>query len=297
MKLIKLLLAAVILITSISACQKEITEDTTTPIPPNIIPDSNYLSKMYEIGIERGVTDTVEIWTYTYDANKRVIHLSDSSSVIGANYLASWQYFYYGNDTIPYKSTYTVQGPGYISTDSLITYFYYNASGQRIKDSVINQNGAVNDYTKNFYQYLPGKIYGLTKDSTYNGFAYVVYLTFDSATIINGNIVNNKRNFNYSADSVISIFTYDDKPAPFAKLSNFKTFEIFPFGETFFYEMPQNNNRLKANEYSSGTGYLFEEDFTGKYIYKPNGYPSQIYYPDPADPALIYKISFVYKAL
>ena len=28
---------------------------------------------------------------------------------------------------------------------------------------------------------------------------------------------------------------------------------------------------------------------------KPNGFPSQIYYPDPADPALIYKISFVYK--
>jgi hypothetical protein len=297
MKLIRLLLTAVIITAGISSCQKEITEDATAPIPPNIIPDSNYLSKMYEIGIERGITDTVEIWTYTYDANKRVILLSDSSDVIGASYVANWQYFYNGNDTIPYKSIYTVLGPGYNSADSLISYFYYNASGQRIKDSVIDQNGTANDYRKNFYQYLPGKIYGISKDSTYNGFAYVVYLTFDSATVVNGNILYNKKYFYSSADSVISTFTYDDKPAPFERLSNFKTFEMFPFGETFFYEMPQNNNRLKANEFSSGTGYLFEEDFTGKYIYKSNGYPSQIYYPDPADPALIYKISFVYKAL
>ena len=290
----KLLVTAAIICISISACQKDFTpEDDINP--PGTVTDSNYLYKMYEIGIVGAVADTVNTWTYTYDAIKRVVNLRDSSSVIGAVYVAGWQYFYFGNDTLPYKSTYNVQGSGFNPTDSLISYFYYNSSGQRIKDSIIDKNNGENNYAKNYYQYPTGKIYGLCKDSTYNGTGYVINLTYDTAMLANGNIIHNRKYSN--SDSIISTFTYDNKPSPFSKLSNYKTFDIFPFGETFFYEMPQLNNRLKANEHISGTGFSFDEDFTGKYLNKLNGYPYQIYYPDPSNPSFIYKVSFVYKSL
>ncbi len=293
-------LFAVILIFAISftACQKEISVDTLPPA--GSVADSNYLDKIYDIEIDGGVADTFNIWTYTYDANKRVIRMKAVSAEIGYPEFSDNQYFYNGSDTLPYKSIYIYGDGNTFQLDTTISYFYFNSLGKRIKDSVLLlSNGTSLTYSLNYYQYSGDKIYGLAKDSTIDYSGTYVNKTFDTATVLNGNIVFNVKHGDYSR-TVISSFNYDDKPSPFAKLSNSKTYIIFPSGETLHKHMPQINNRLKVREESFNNGisyYLYDEDLTGKYLYKPNGYPYQIYYPDPSDPSFIYKVSFVYKSL
>jgi hypothetical protein len=297
---VKLLALIFIFVTGFAACQKEISVET--PLPPSgLIVDSNYLSKIYDIAIDGGIADTFNITTYTYDANKRVIRMRVLSTSISDPEFEDQQYFYNGSDTLPFKAIFFSGGHGAtFQLDTTISYFYFNSLGQRIKDSVIQMNnGARLTYSLYYYQYAGDKIFGFAKDSSVDFSGSFVNRIFDTATVLDGNIVFNVKHDDY-ARTIVSSFSYDHQPSPFAKLSNFKTYSIFPFGETLYDQMPQINNRLKAREEIFNNGisfYIYDEDLTGKYLYKPNGYPYEIYYPDPLDPASIYKVSFVYGSL
>lgn len=233
------------------------------------------------------------IWTLLYDANKRVVKLIDSATLI--DYVDIYDYFYHGADTLPYKLSYRTERPDPSVNDTILTYFYYNSMGQRIKDSVFNRDDIGSSYEVSTYQYLPGKIYGHKRDSLSNGIGHSTWSIYDTATVENGNIV---ANIKYGPqDTIYSTFTYDSNPSPFFKLSHFKTFALFPSGHTYSYDMYHINNRLKAYETNSSTVFIYDEDLTGKYFYKPNRFPYHMSVVPPEYPTETYKISYVYQAL
>lgn len=125
---------------------------------------------------------------------------------------------------------------------------------------------------------------------------HVSYRLDTAATDQAGNLISYK---GWSADPTPvlirrSTFTYDNKPNPFAILSNYKTLEIFPGGETFIDEMQAKNNRLHANEKDAYGNVTFDEDLTGRYIYKSNGLPASVSQPGFGG---TFKTIFIYRSL
>jgi hypothetical protein len=103
-------------------------------------------------------------------------------------------------------------------------------------------------------------------------------------------------------DTIVSVITYDAKPSPFARLSNYKAYAVFPFGETVYDKSAQKNNRLHITETIRGniTGYnLYDEDFTGLYTYSANGYPKEIFINNylSTNPGNYFSFVFTYTAL
>jgi hypothetical protein len=296
-----------------TACQKEASfEQGNNPVVPVTTPDSNYLSKIYEIENDGITVDTIGISTYFYDAGKRVTLLTDSSiSNSGVFFVRKkHQYFYNGTDTLPIKSIMEETDGFGSQTYTTTTFFYYNAAGQKTGDSAIMTLPPVvaplERYVRvNSYQYTTGEIYGTgVSRSIYAGSpATTDYISKDTAKLdARGNVIKNTKIKTVPglvlADTTISVMTYDGNPSPFARLSNYKAYIVFPFGETFSHEFVQKNNRLRMTETMSGTiGHSFDEDFTGFYSYRPDGYPKGIFIPDPLIPMGYYKIVYVYTAL
>ncbi len=299
MKFSSFLLTAFACLTfSFVSCKKE---GSAVENPNTITPgDSSYLSVIYDIYKNGSVSDTDASMIYSYDASKRVIKLKDSAWHPTFDYrTATTVYFYQGNDTLPYKSTQTTVWYAAKPDQVINSFYYYNTAGLRIKDSVITPS---NHYVA-LQQYLPGKIVSSRVDSFFSAPTYNYYYTEtrkDTAIQdVSGNVISNvsRRGTAYVYQSTV---TYDNHPSPFIKLSNSKTLALFPTGETLVMEMPQTNNRLKILETSSLHGQTpivqYNNDLTGKYIYKANGYPAQITITDPAT-GEINIVVFTYTAL
>lgn len=319
MKLIRLLLTAIMIAVGITACQKEIVEENIITTPPSTLSDSNYLDKIYFIDSVNGIKDTFQYYKYQYDNTKRVTNLTGYyvwNNVFEK--LEEHEYYYIGSDTLPYKSislyfefANEYSNPAII--DTTITFHFYNNLGKKLKDSVLN----VEHYTLggpvyfkswkeiNQYQYTSNAIYNLNTNTTLNSnqpFSTDPQIFLDTALLdVKGNIVSYKRNFinnNISMPERIGSFTYDDKPSPFEKLSNFRALSVFPTGETFIEIMQSVNNRLKVYEENVYLGSVtFEEDLTGKYSYNANGFPRIIIQEEPSGSGTFFLSSFVYKAL
>lgn len=292
-----LLLSAIII-----SCQKEMDENALLN-PVNNFGDSSYLETMYEIDSIAGVNDTLGIWRYEYDNLRRVTVLTEFSNSNGAfDGKAVYRYFYAGNDTLPFKQIY--YSYNYVNNtwqpgDSLSILYFYDSQGRNLKDSAINYDntGTASGRIVNTYQYSAQNIY--MKEFYYDGVNPVALNTRKDTSINdgNGNLLFSKLYYvDSNGDDILeytSQFTYDNKPSPFKKLSNFRTLVVTPFGETFFYEMQGTNNRLRANEVHN-TGNSYTEDLTGKYSYLPNGYPNRIMEEYATD--TFYITSFKYRA-
>lgn len=272
------------LIFTLISCKKETnsteTPNTTTPA------DSSYLSVIYDIFQNGAIVDTVASMTYFYDANKRVSKLKDSVWNPTIDYKTETTiYFYHGTDTLPYRSTQTTVWVAARPDEIINSFYFYNAAGLRVKDSVI----APSYHYVALQQYQPDKIISSRVDSFFSPPAYNFFYKEnrkDTATLdANGNVISNISRHG-TTEIYRSTVTYDNHPTPSAKLSNAKTLALFPTGETLFMEMSQKNNRLKIvetytlNNQPPITNY--EDDLTGKYIYKTNGYPSKITVTDPS---------------
>ncbi|MEO5943660.1 MAG: hypothetical protein ABIP30_07065 [Ferruginibacter sp.] len=268
-----------------TSCQKGISEENSIIPPSTTKADSGYLSKIYFIDISGGSNDTAGDFRYVYDSQKRVINIIDSSYDTFDYSIETYTYSYNGTDTLPSSVTVVTKFQNNQPDLWLERYFYYNSIGQRIKDSTFS------NYQDNIienYKYTSGNIYMEGRGKALGGLPII----FDTATLDpNKNIISNVKWYNNY--KTVSTVTYDNHPSPFAKLSNYKALEVFPFGETFFYEMPQKNNRLAITESVTFNGNPqsdFDEDLTGKYSYRADGYPTQIIAPD-------VKYIFVYKTL
>jgi hypothetical protein len=301
-----------------SACQKEASlENGSNPVVPVTSPDSTYLSKIYKISFDGAVLDTVEITNYFYDASKRVTRLTlTGSNIPGSSIFRDEQYFYNGTDTLPYKSVnIEYLNFGAPTTYTTTSFFYYNAAGQKIADSIIqtapNSAPLARIETVNHYQYAAGKIYGTGQERSFftNNTSSIGHNSMDTATLDGaGNLISNRKHKQYNPpsafanDTIISVITYDAKPSPFARLSNYKAYTVFPSGETVYDESAQKNNRLHITETTTGniTGYnLYDEDFTGLYTYHANGYPKEIFIPNylSTNPGNYFRFVFTYTAL
>lgn len=286
-------------IMQILSCQKEFTQEEVPPNP--LLPDSNYLSTMYVIDISASTQDTVSKFVYTYDSQRRVVRFLESSFYPFSTDTAyrDFHYFYHNNDTLPYRLVF-LSNDGGLSPGldtSMQTYFYYDAAGKRVKDSIIGSSvisfgfsGVAN------YIYQGDKIICHKTDSIFDvsSGTWSYEVNKDTATVLNSNLIKNS----YWSDNSYHTetdFTYDNHPSPFAKLSNFKTWAMMNIEEIYFYEIPQKNNiiKLKTNEYFNGMlTDVYESDFSGSFLYNAAGYPLQM-----VDAIANEKIIFVYRSL
>lgn len=307
MKTQPIFIAAMFLI-MLQSCQKELSLENGlpgTPTVPTTI-DSNYLSKILYLAVVNGVpTDTAVYWVYTYDNLKRVTSVIDSSNTPSPN---KYFYYYTGTDTMPYKSV-LYQNQVAHDFDTIISYHYFDNVRRKLKDSIIFSyadfsSGYNSGYRIQNYSYGNNRIYGFKQTYNFNGSTpdYRDTATLDAR----GNIIDNKR---YRFDSftntweldATSTFTFDTNPSPFSNLSNFKTYAVFPSGETLFFELPFKNNKVSQHEHHSfgpgqSGGVFVDWDYIN--IYKPNGFLKDVLIYDlPPVPGNYLKLIFIYKAL
>jgi len=271
--------------------------------------DSNYLDKVLDVEIQGSTIDTVAIAQYDYDASKRVTTITysnESSTGPGYDISEIAKYYYTGVDTIPYKLLFVHYNSTAIN-DTTITYFTFSGT-QRIADSSLdyihNTSGTIYDKlakTITTYEYVPGKIYvksayTMVEDNSPLPQLGLIASNSDTAILDASGNLTSYRSWDDASPFLLrySNFTYDNHPNPFASLSNFKAIPLLPHGETFIEEMQAKNNRLLARE-EDAMGTIYENDLTGKYTYKTNGYPIEIN--DDESPGLIYRTVFIYKNL
>ncbi len=239
----------------VQSCQKEMSVENPSPAPPTIHSDSIYIDRIYEIDITNNVNDTTGIWIYSYDNLKRVVSMILKSTDPLDNSGVKYYYSYPGADTIPFKTMYIEAS--FASADTVITFHSFDNLKKNIKDSSLHfQNSLGSYYVVRKYQYVNNKIYGLQYSNLIApGTDYIQQK--DTATIDNfENILLSKKYYFNTATSNWELtnttsFTYDNKLSPFKILSNFKTFRIFPTGETFYYELPSFSNKLSQSETNS----------------------------------------------
>lgn len=321
MKFLKIIVIVFIASVAFIACQKQITaEDLLNPPPQNTAGDSIFLDKIYLVNITAGGSDTGDVVTYYYDNLKRVISIEDTTRDVGypRQPWLSKKYFYNGTDTIPFKSLFlhfekSVAYNNPSLTDSVITFFQYDAFGRNQSDSTFssihNQYPTPSDpfasnryKTIQNYQYTAVKIYRTVVATNVFGF-YYGYVPLgeqrDTATTdSDGNIQTMKRYSVNSGVSVLefnSVYTYDNKVNPYYRLSDFRTYSVVPHFEDFSDLFQSKNNRLKTTE-TDASGNIEEQDLTGQYTYRNDGYPLTLIQTYP-QVGVTYKIIFTYKSL
>lgn len=277
MKCFRGLLFFIIIHTAVSSCQKEISNNNN--IVPVITGDSLYLDKLYFV--EYG--DTIETTTLTYDALKRVVSMISAFPAGSYTHERSYRYFYNGIDTIPYKSNYLYADDD--TRDTSVTYHYYDGSLKNLTDSVISSHYSV---PVGFFEQLNKVVhysYDAGKKYAYTTLEYPLSPTNNSSrmdtAIIDGNnnITLNKGYFpsfpgpGYEQHTN-STLSYDNHVNPFSLLSNFKAHQLYPSGETLFYEYFSYNNILNQTE--TMTGYPLRT-IANNYQYKTNGLPSSVH--------------------
>lgn len=252
------LLSAVVLSLAIFlfSCQKEVTSDgnsSNNNNPTNNLIDSNYIDKIYQVDMTGGAYDTVGIWLYNYDNLKRVqsmvLQSIDPTVTDGITY----SYFYNNQDTLPYKSVSVETSNGVANT---ITHFHFwDGNGNNLQDSSIYTNNGARYYVVRSYSYGTNMVYG----SQYASFSGpVINLTQKDTAVTDsyGNISSSKKyHFNSLTNNweltSTTNYTHDVHTSPFSMLSNFKSFGVFPSGETLYYELPGVNNYTNQIEVNS----------------------------------------------
>jgi hypothetical protein len=302
---------------TLTACKKDtITEPAPTP-NATLSADSNYLSKRILIDKYGSSIDST-ITTFNYDNSKRISTVIESYRSNGVTLLDrdSIIYFYNGSDTLPIKRyEYAETFGNYSTKDTVFSFLIYNNLNQLIKDSSISfskttspSNYSIRKTIAN-YSYGTNKIYGFTASTIIYDLSnsYQPYTQRDTVTLDgNKNIIESRQkslvgNTFPSLENKIYTFTYDNKPSPYLNQNINNIFPNIPDGSTdYIYNQDgSKNNRLKSREVSitsGGTG-IYDGDFTGKYTYKLNGYPSSIFIPDLSVPTNYSKFVFIYKTL
>ena len=224
----------IIICLTIVSCQKE-TDFNQNPLPPTNN-DSIYLDRIDMV--ENG--DTPLVISFVYDNRKRVVSMVESGT-LGDN--QTFQYYYSGNDTIPYLMRTITDYPG--ATDTLWTYRYYDAAGRTITDSSIRSTllqgtstPDVNTYVTQF-SYAPSRIFSITT---------LIPTPFNAPF-------------------------QDDKPHPFTFMTNYKMHQDIPSGETIFFEYFPVNNILTQVETMDGFPSM---DINQSFQYTSNGLPSRV---------------------
>lgn len=255
--LVKLLCGIFVLMIVFSSCQKEISADDFDPIDPPAANDSIYLNKAYFLTDLGTGMDTVVTATLQYDSRKRIVSWTDSTTADNNDepYTISYQYFYNGNDTVPYKVISLwddlLTADDY---DSTIAFFTYDANGRKLKDSVVyhEYSGGAGSSSLQLtnYTYAAGKMYGETKTETLTPSSFIE-MRRDSATLnAAGDIVQNKSYLldggSYELAETMNL-TYDTKISPFTYLTSYAAHKSFPYQMLELFDHVAKANILTEN--------------------------------------------------
>ena len=189
-----------------------------------------------------------------------------------------YTYYYNASDTLPFKSRHIDVSLN--SSDTTITYHFYDANKNNLKDSSILSllnTGPLGSYIfltqVARYSYATGKKYSHT-DITYILPSPGTDLREDTAILDSrNNILSCKANFSFTSLQNTSSLSYDNKISPFSLLSNFKAHQRFPSGETLFFEYFSYNNILSLSETNQGSP-INTTHYA--YTYKPDGLPKTV---------------------
>jgi hypothetical protein len=284
---LKAIIPAFILIISLFSCQKEYVPSGVDPNPtPDPIADSNYLDKIFYID-SSSIQKENEVLLFNYDNANRVISIYDSIGISPQTNLTinnKYLYYYNNSDTLPYKTINVDYFDSSLPPDTTVKFHFYDGTGQKIKDSILYSEYNGSNFTVwtdiQLYSYGLGKIYGEEFMSYTNSTNYD--LIRRDTGIINsyGDIVNNQK---YVYDPVTmsstlfenSTHEFDNHPSPFAKLSNFKTWAIFPNGDDLAEDLPQYHQNITyiLNDYLGGGVHQDIFDIRGTFTYNQRGYP------------------------
>ena len=274
------LIAISFFVASLISCQKDFTIDnitnrTDSTVNPPVGLDSNYLDKIvqYDTTSNNTIDSTTQI--FKYDANKRLINITEKfvvNNVVDSGIFL--KFFYNGNDSLPFKAT--------ADNDSFKLFFFYDLSGKLIKDSLINVDVSYsNDHVTNF-SYSNNKIFANSVSHYSPSFPTgVSILNKDTITTdASGNFLSS---ISYVNNTGVFQKTYlinnifDSKISPYSKVSAYRMFILanqipseFPFAYA-----KNNLVREVLNNYQTIGGvtslfYTSQRDFINSYY--PNNF-------------------------
>ena len=232
------------------SCQKEVDDFDNIVNPPAVTNDSIYLDKIYVLNAG-AVTDTLGIYSFTYDVQKRITGWILTDVATGP--YISYTYYYNGTDTVPFKSLFIDHDPAI--ADTTITFHSYDANGRNLQDSSIGiyptlSSSRISTYN---YSYAPGKRYCDGRIESFQPTS-IISLYRDSSTLdASGNILSCIR-YTDAISGTMEIFsnanyTYDTKATPFARQNIFKAHQNFISNEEILlYEYMPYNQMLSYNE-------------------------------------------------
>ena len=291
------------------SCQKELSPDASAPVNTfTTTADSNYLSKQtfvqrHPVAIDTGAT------YYHFDSQKRVISISFRD--LGSTNLPvrhdTTNYFYHGNDTLPYKEIYVDIFPS--ESDSTERYMTYNSVGKLVNDSIIYSSGFGSNYNRvkqiGKYTYNGNKIFRESHETILFDPGGVVGLidTQDTVTLDSRGNALTLHEIQYDAPGSIysdylNTFTYDQNPSPYLKLNINNIFPVVFGGDYEYEQIGSRNNRIYwREEIAGGTpGGNVNFDAAGDYSYFPSGFPVMMLNPD-INPGEYEKFLYEYRVL
>ncbi len=276
MKTIPTLIASVMLFSVfLISCGKDHPAQNNPVINP--VADTHYLSK--EIVVYSGTGDTTVV-TFHYDNAKRLIKIADTTNYSTPfEYIGSTTYYYNGNDTFPYKSYHITTGS---FIDTTTKFFYYDASGRKIKDSIILifSDGANYQiyHTVNSFQYAVGKIYGYSVDSlvyTIVGPGTYRHVKTDTATLDANNYIVSNIKHEWDGSIAQTEITNTTSKNYMSLLSIRNCLDVLPDGYGGSGNANTSNNPSLIVDTRSGTGAgVYQSIIT--YTLDGDGYPTRI---------------------
>lgn len=280
------------------ACQKEVSQDTTSPTSPTDN-DSTVLSKYIQLDTLNGGIDTITVSTFEYDNLKRLTKVTFISYINNlpdlTNDYERLFYYYNGSDTLPYKTLDVFWDEIYLK-DSIINFFTRNVNQVVIRDSSIDFFTGTNTIdtiaiTSNYTIFADSII----EDQKYynppasiGNYAKIKHQITRTNNHITKQISSRYLVTSYE-ESFTSNFQFDDKFNPFRKMDI--NYPIALNADTEFYNLFQKNNLVKST-ITSNVLRSFSE--IRNYIYNNLNYPKTAVIYDPALPAEAIKAIFIY---
>ena len=285
MYLSKMVALAIVLVFC-GSCQKEVeiadSENDTQHISEGSILD-RYVN--FDTTRDRGL-DTITVYQFFYDSQKRVIRISEKWYEQGTMTVASTGddiRFYHSNDTLPYKVVKNSIANGISYTDTL--FLNYDSKGIIARDSLVNYRSGskLGMYCFYYNETIP---WGYT----IAGSAYDYVL----ATPIETNKISLTRNFvngnvMASYDSVYTqtipayygiiryTYTYDGKPNPFAKMAlHYPDYNYDVESSSYDYYTKNNPVSYERTTYSKNSPVPYTTQVELQYTYNSLGYPITI---------------------
>jgi hypothetical protein len=254
-----------------NSCKKDDVVNNDPP-PNSLASDSTYLlTRAYSLAknISSGLLDTTSRIVFFYDNLNRLTKIIDTSgTVVSLNRtITNTQFFYTASDTLPNRTKETTY-QNFNSNTNYDTYFYYNNTGQLVKDSEYVGYPIINNYS-----YQNNIIYG-TETIIYNG---VVYAGSRKDTMIinaNGNIGELRNRTYYSPLNSLNniqsngIYTFDNKKCPSSNKIGFPKLSLSKKNNLVKYTLTKKN--VITNQIED----IFYQDFSIGGIYNTAGYPT-----------------------